>query len=148
MTEEIKKDPIKLNKPTNVQCTEATETTLTITWSAVERIVLNCFNNIDANDYIVLCKDVLSDSWETCESASICVVSEFTLVTSGETTVVVENLYPTATFEVKVIAASNSVEYCRIESSCWHVANSDDSDVIYCDTVVGSCAPKEKKCCF
>lgn len=38
------------------------------------------------------------------------------VVTSGnETTAVVENLYPTSTFEVKVVALSGSKEYCMYE---------------------------------
>lgn len=34
------------------------------------------------------------------------------IVVTGVTTAVVENLYPTATFEVKVIAVSSSPDYC------------------------------------
>lgn len=37
MSEEQKKESIKLNKPTGVNCTESSETTLTISWDAVER---------------------------------------------------------------------------------------------------------------
>lgn len=67
---------------------------------------------------------------------------------SGKTRVIVDNLYPTATFEVKVTALSNDPKYSRILKNKSPVANSEDSDVIYCDTEVGSCTPKEKKCCF
>ena len=118
MTEEDNQKPIQLAKPTDIVCDESTETSLTISWKAVEH----------ATDYIVFCKDVLSDSWDECETAMV----------SGVTTAVIENLYPTATFEVKVTATSHDKNY----------SDSEESESIFCDTTVGSCTPNEKKCCF
>lgn len=70
MSEETSKEPIQLEKPTHVVCLESSETSLTLSWQPVERISLNSAYKLDATDYMILCKDILSDSWEECHSAS------------------------------------------------------------------------------
>ena len=107
----------KLDKPTGLNCVEAEEDSLTVAWEPVTH----------ASGYMVLCKDVLAENWEDCENA---------MTSADETTAKITHLWPTATFEVKVIAISGNTDFL----------DSDESDVIYCDTAVGSCAPKKKRC--
>ncbi|KAK8829714.1 hypothetical protein WA577_001110 [Blastocystis sp. JDR] len=113
----MESEKVKLATPTNVECSEATETTLTLSWDPVP----------NATGYMVMCKDVLEKSWEGCVSA---------MTEGSEASVVVENLYPTATFEVKVVALSN----------CKGYVDSDESEIAFFDTKVGSCTPENKKC--
>ena len=107
----------KLNAPTEISCLEAEEDSITISWKPVKH----------AAGYVVLCKDALEESWENCESV---------IVSKEETTAKITHLWPTATFTIKVIATAGDKEH----------TDSDDSEIFYCDTAVGSCAPKKRKC--
>ena len=61
---------------------------------------------------MILCKDVLQKAWSDCSSTSNCGLRiDFVVVDSGSTTAVIEELYPTATFEIRIVALSNDSNY-------------------------------------
>ena len=69
-------------------------------------------------------------------------------MTNGEeTTLTIMQLFPTSTYEIKVVALSNSKDFGISYSVSLLVEESSESETIVCDTVVGSCAPEENKCC-
>ncbi|KAK8794961.1 hypothetical protein WA588_003812, partial [Blastocystis sp. NMH] len=115
-TEGVKR--VKLNTPTGLNYVSSTEHSITVSWDSVEH----------ASGYMVMCKDVLHEGWGDCKSV---------MVEDGQTTAEIGELYPTATFEIRIIALSKEKGY----------EDSDESEGLFCDTMVGSCTPEEKKCC-
>ena len=70
-----------------------------------------------------------------------------TVVENGKTTAEIGELYPTATFEIRVIALSKEKKYGKSGQCDWWEEDSNESEGLFCDTTVGSCTPEEKKCC-
>lgn len=80
----------------------------------------------------------------------------FIEVNNNETTATIDGLYPTATFQIKVVANGDLEQY-GIQPSCspyyfpinkLSIEDSEDSQIIFADTNVASCEPKRKSCCF
>lgn len=69
------------------------------------------------------------------------------VVEDGQTTAEIGELYPTATFEIRIIALSKEKGYGGNRKCGWWEEDSDESEGLFCDTMVGSCTPEEKKCC-
>lgn len=63
-------DMKKLDAPKNIDCVEATESSLKLTWDPVPSCFFSRVLLVDATGYMVMCKDVLDKSWGDCESAS------------------------------------------------------------------------------
>ena len=74
------------------------------------------------------------------------IVAKFVVVSKEETTAKITHLWPTATFTIKVIATAGDKEHSKVSGVQSSAADSDDSEIFYCDTAVGSCAPKKRKC--
>ncbi|KAK8805504.1 hypothetical protein WA158_002160 [Blastocystis sp. Blastoise] len=110
--------PVKLPTVKSIDVGEVTEDSIELFFKPVEHAI----------GYDVYYRDIIEGSWEDAKMINI---------DSKERSVVITGLYPTATFEIKIIAKGDMEQY----------EDSDESEIIDVDTLVGGCTPKEKSCC-
>jgi hypothetical protein len=104
-----------LNQPKPVKFGDVTETTIDITWQAVE----------GANGYRVMVVDFgIEEGWKSDKV----MVHKFDAKTTKAT---IDDLYPTSTFCFRIVAFNEDEE-------------SSPSKVVDCDTAVANCGPDNR----